>query len=415
MVSLFSKLIDSVLKNFLLFPKLSVAGSQGVLIGEIFLGIYIVTNFGLILKQKLSNLIISFLLFSFIFFCFSSLIIAFHAQTAPVQGIVYFLRIVLYISLITFFLTKFSNTPARDVFFDLIIRHFYLCWIISFIIFVYYFLKRTPSALDILTNYQTGYKLIPIFGLTFNPTQFHWLETMGASGIILSSWAVLVFHLTYVLGLEKKMKVLAWGALFLTPVLTLSRSGLASALISVFVLFLLNGKERSLSKFFLALLISGLFLIAFDLFISYLGFVSIFERVFLSSDLNLLSTGRFQRIVDTFGYIRENPFAFFVGLGNDFGIREFLTSYRHSESFLMDILQGCGLLGVISLLLYFYVLYSESKKNSPLITLIYFYIAQMPVCWAIGGGDFFSPTIIFCTLVLFAGHFFIDKRRKYEF
>ena len=274
---------------------------------------------------------------------------------------------------------------------------------ISFIVFITNFLIKTPSAAEMLWYYEVGLRLIPIFGLTIDFSQPTFLFANSASGIVLCSLMVFLFLFTHNVEQLSRYRILALGIMICTPLLTLSRSGFAAAILAILItLNPINFKKGALRIKYLGIFIFALIAVGYIDTLAEVNLgVSIQGRILSSLSEGNLSTGRFERIKDIFILYNASVPNMIFGLSNDIVLRNELTGYKHSESFVFDVIQGGGMITVIAFLIYVYMVIKLSSKSRYFAILLKFYVCQFPVTYLIGGGDFHSPAIMYVTMICF--------------
>jgi hypothetical protein len=388
-------------KYFLVFPKIQLGGEDtysgfGILIGEIFLILY-AFRFLLFHRRILLNTPLVVLMVFLAYFIFlSSLLNWPFAEIFPVMSGAYYLRILLYVSLFVFAF-NYSETDT-----NLIVQRFYVTPFLiqcvgGTIIVVTYYLTHNPSIGDVLWGYDTGLRLIPFAGLSFNPDAFFFLMPIGGgSANLLASWALAVLIIADQ-SISQRMNLVIFMVIF-TVALSMSRGGLLT--ICLYLIYMSLRDWRTGGRLILVFGMLGLIISLF----AYLTesensiFANIFTRLsdtFEQGGLDGSSLGRLENYSKILSVWIESPFFVLFGMGYDEAIMRSYTGYSIVESFILQVITSSGLIGLTGFVLFYVVVYKMSTVNLWFACLWKFLIFESILQWSITGGDFVSPHVLF--------------------
>lgn len=292
-------------------------------------------------------------------------------------------------------------------------------YIIAMGIVVIYYVTHRPSVGDILWNYETGLRAIPLAGLSISPSHFAGLATIGGgSSNLFVSWS-LAFALVVLLT-ENKRRGFYLFLSFLVPLAGMSRGGILT-----FVLFLLY--IMFLSKFYPFIQKSKLLFFTFLITIgtsfmisnSDINIPNVFERISQtiqggsSTRFDPSTQGRFENYNLVFSAWSSNPSSILFGLGMDEEHLIKMTGWGLVESFFLQVLFCGGIIGIIILLSFFALVYLNRKRNIWFYSLWLFILFESLLMWSITGGDFYSAHVMYVIMVLLGyGHAEAELQRE---
>lgn len=409
-----NKVYKFILISFLLLPKIPLSPSAGIMLGEILL--FACSAIILILKPKVvvfKPIVLSLLVFFTWFILCSSLINALLFNVIPMGALSYFIKILNYFMIfVVAYQYYLSNgyEKARKVFFSAYIWHYVIAMSIVFV----YYATHNPSVGDILWNYETGLRAIPLAGLTISPENFAGLTPVGGgSSNLFVSWS-LAFALLILLT-NHKHKLLLIFLTFLVPLAGMSRGGILTFIILLLYMFFISKSLPSLQKIKVSIIILIISIGGSVLFSNIdINIPNVFDRLSQtidsgsSSQFDPSTQGRFENYELVFNEWSSNPLYVFFGLGMDENLLVERTGWGLVESFFLQVLFCSGLIGITLLLIFLILTYLNRNRNIWFYALWIFILLESLVMWTITGGDFYSAHVMFVILV-FLGYGYAES------
>ena len=231
---------------------------------------------------------------------------------------------------------RFTNSQIKTFVFSVVISS----WLILLVSFI--------STIGLITN---GRLVITIFGYTQDPNYL--------VGFVLFA---IIYYINDYLNRKKKISLIFSIVFSLFVIITGSRGGLISVIISIlyaiFMYFKRNNSSKDLRK-----LLTIFSLVIFAIFVSTkLIPDEILSRYSLDTILSSRGTGRYELwgiILNEFSEFSIINKLFGIGAGTTFTI----TNGFAAHNIWLDTLVGLGLLGVSVLFLYYFSLFIASMKN----------------------------------------------------
>nr|WP_315262500.1 O-antigen ligase family protein [uncultured Limnohabitans sp.] len=388
--------------NFILiFPKIPF-GDAGILIGEILLTCIIIKFF---LTRKFIHLPLVSLLVIFGFYYFlGSNVYKYLMGESITYDFLYFLRFLMFAALAYPVSMSRSDTNNLKKY---IIFPFVAVALLSFIIFIYYFITNPPTSFgEILWGYRPGIRLIPIFGLTLDPSGL--IVTGGGSGNLLASLCIIVIIIdshNSNNSFAKKSKFIQ----LLTPlsvacaIATLSRS---AVLTIFFVLFIEKLRTRSARVLFFYAFVLLIFTYSID------EYFPIFDRLintFENDELDPSSLARIENYNNSFNAFINNIWFVLFGIGSNANSLYLNIGAPLIESFYLGLFVSTGVVGTAMFFIFAINIYLSSKESTYMLFLFKYLIYESIILWSIGGGDFWGPINLYITSILLGMHYHFLK------
>lgn len=393
---------------FLLLPKIPVSATTGIMAGELLL--FVATFFVLITNHKeIAFKPLVLLLFTFFtwFVLVSSLINGLVFSSVPISAIVYYIKIVNYFMLFWVAYRLYLNVgfeSAKKVFFNAYLWHY----VIAMGIVVFYYATHRPSVGDIMWNYETGLRAIPIAGLTIAPGKFAGLAPVGGgSSNLFVSWS-LAFVLIAIFTKDKRRSLfLLLG--FLVPLFGMSRGGILTFVVLFLYLIFISSAYSQMQKMRLSLIMAAVTgMLVFVISNSSINIPNVFERFSesfesggkSSSTFDPSTQGRLENYKLVFDAWSDSPVHVLFGLGMDEEVLIEKTGWGLVESFFLQVLFCSGITGIFLLFMFFFLIYLARKRNVWFYTLWMFILLESLFMWSITGGDFYSSHVMYVIMVL---------------
>lgn len=375
---------------FLIFPKLSFNGSSGLLIGEFIL--FIVLSYNLIKQYRLivyTNEVFLLTILAFYWFVVGSLFGTY--QSPPILGWLYFIKISMV--LLSSFLVCFDFS-CDDYLHKYITKPFFVVSISSFIVYVIYYIGTSPSVGDILWGYALGTRLIPIFGMGINVSNFSLTAIGGASGNLLGSLSLIA--LIVVLHEDRyRLKYFYVAGVVFFVSMSMSRGSLITLFLYIFY-FLLFKKKSIISLVFFVLLLMFLSLVFSDS----VGIITRISDTFTQDGLDPSSLGRLENYYNAYKVWVSTPLTFFWGIGSDESYLTQKIGAGFIESFYLGLIFCCGVFGCLLFSMFIYVVWSRRHRNKYALYLSEYLFFQSLLQWTVTGGDFWGPVNVYVMSVL---------------
>jgi len=417
-----------ILFFFLLLPKIALNKQTGLMLGELLLfagSASILALSGGRLKFK--PLILILLAFFTWFLPLSSLLNGLIYGMAPLSPMVYYIKILNYFFLF-FIAYKCYEQLGFHKSLKLFISAFIIHYIIAMGIVIAFYITHKPSIGDIMWNYETGIRAIPIAGLAIDPSSFAGLTPIGGgSSNLFVSWALAFAVLLAVIPTKIKYKNLFLFLCFLVPFAGMSRGGMLSFFIFLlYLIFLSKGISLKGKTYFFVSVVLIIFLLSVIISNTDIAIPNVFERLTQTFDSNdnkggidPSSMGRFENYKLLFQAWSSDPLSVIFGLGMDENLMKFRTGWGLVESFFLQVLFCGGLFGVALLGLFYSLLYMNRNLNVWFKALWIFVLIESIFMWSVTGGDFYSPHVMFVIMVFLGfGYADLDKIKgnlsKYE-
>lgn len=397
----------------LILPKIPLSFSgerqsqQGVLIGECLLTLSILFNYKdvylFICNKQINKTILLFFTVIFFYVLNSSIFSGIYNLLFPSHSLFYFLRLSIYLLLpiSISFLYKHNNS---DLFwYGLLKKSYIIHGILSLLVYSYYYFKFLPSFGDSLWTSEVGYRLLPLVGLAFNPLSTDLFYSIGGgSSNLLGTWTVF-FTLTVIFFEKKKyIRLLLYSFSFLLLILSQTRGGIISFVLTLLFSFFTLKKIGSgiATIFFLVLFILiAIYFSSVDLN-NTLPIISRFFDSYKEGSFDSSTAARFENYLDILRIWYSNPIYIFFGIGFDENILFNVTRWTLVESFYLSLLFSGGLISFILFIFFGIKLYKQRKRNAWFRTLYYFIILNSIINWSITGSDILSVVGLFPILFL---------------
>ncbi|MDP2562089.1 O-antigen ligase family protein [Psychrobium sp. 1_MG-2023] len=378
---------------FLVFPKLSIGGQSGILIGELFL-VLILARSILFQTYKLRMNVEIKLIACLAFYYFVLSNFSFYTEGIVLGGIIYFCKIFLII-LGYGLITPISNQPYDNLNKFIIKPYFILCSI-SLVIFIAYKIILNPSVGEILWGYSLGARLIPMFGLGLDVINFSLAPIGGGSGNLLGSFSLItLIVICNAKSIDKRYLLI--GAIFLFVFLALSRSSLIT--LTLYMVYFFLFKKR---KIITLLLISTLVVTVLAMFGEQISLVNRLTDTVTSKGLDASSMGRVINYIDGFKAWAASPWSVIWGIGSD---ESLLLEKVHApliESFYLGLLYSGGLISILFIFLFMTLIFCKRNNNIYYRYLFEYIVFQSIIQWTLAGGDFWGPVNMYILIVFLA-------------
>jgi len=378
----------------LILPKIPITSNAGILIGELLLLVTIPFNF--LRKIRINSEFVVLLLFLTYTYTISSLLSGIFLDIFPLESILFFFRVLIYSELFIFF----SNLKVKNlnqIYIDYFYKPYILNFSLSFIIFLTEFIIKKPSIMDMLWGYQVGFRLIPITGLSLDIFSENILPLSvigGGSANMIFAFSLINLLISFYLNKAKFHLVFIIAMIY--TFLSMTRGGTLT--LFIFIFYVLVSKKAKLKDKIRIILMFILLLVIILTLIEFMNFPNIFDRIFNTLDngtLDASSMGRIKNYKDFF-YSWISNFRYIIfGMGNDSSLYLQINGHSLIESYYLQVLFGSGLIGIIILLYYFYIVYKKSHFNKSYKILFTYLLIQSIINWSITGGDFLSPINLF--------------------
>lgn len=378
---------------FLVFPKITLGGHSGVLIGEIILILLLLKSVLFSQFQFRLNTELKLIIFlAFYYFIISN--IHFYTVNVTFGGALFFCKI--FLILLGYSLIESSGYSSRENLFRLIIKPYFLMGIASFIIYVGYKVVLNPSVGEILWGYSLGARLIPTFGLGIDLTAIGLAPVGGGSGNLLGSFSLIALIIILDTNNVKHKKLLV-SAIFIFVFLALSR-GVLITLILYCIYYFLFKKQKFIYFLFMVFIVIAVAVIWGD----QISLVNRISDTVTSKGLDPSSMARIINYVDGFNAWFSTSYNIIFGIGSDETLLSEKVGAPLIESFYLGLLFSGGLISILIFLIFMALVTYKRNSNIYHRYLFEYLIFQSIIQWTLVGGDFWGPVNMYIMVVLFA-------------
>ena len=378
---------------FLVFPKFTLGGHSGILIGEILLILLLVKSVLFSqFKFRLNTELKLILFLALYYFIISN--IPFYTQGVTLGGVLYFCK--LFLVLLGYSLIKSSPYNPKDNLFRFIIKPYFLMGIASFIIYIGYKIVLNPSVGEILWGYSLGARLIPTFGLGIDLTAIGLVPVGGGSGNLLGSFSLIALIIIFNTNNVQYKKILI-SAIFLLVFLALSRGVLITLVLYVIYYFLFK-KQKVIYFVFMVVIVVAVAVIWGD----QISLVNRISDTVTSKGLDPSSMGRLINYIDGFKAWFSTPYSIIFGIGSDETLLTEKVGAPLIESFYLGLLFSGGVISILIFLIFMVLVTYKRNRNIYYRYLFEYLIFQSIIQWTLVGGDFWGPVNMYIMVVLFA-------------
>lgn len=397
----------------LILPKIPLSFSgerqnqQGILIGECFIFLSILINYKeiiySIINKHINKTILFFFSIIFFYVLNSSIVSGIYNLLFPSHALFYFFRLSIYLLLPISISILYKHNNTDMFWYGLIKKSYIIHGILSLLVYFYYYFKFLPSFSDSLWTSEVGYRLLPMVGLAFNPSNTDYFYSIGGgSSNLLGTWTV--FFTLNVIFFEKKkyVRLFLYSFSFLLLLLSQTRGGLITFVLTLFFSFYIQKKIGSGLMTIFILVIFIFFAIYFSSFEfnNSLPIISRFFDSYKEGSFDGSTAARFENYLDILRIWYSDPVYILFGLGFDENILFDITRWTLVESFYLSILFSGGSISFILFISFGIKLYNQRKRNSWFSILFYFILLNSIINWSITGSDILSVVGLFPIIFL---------------
>lgn len=240
-----------------------------------------------------------------------------------------------------------------------------LAFVIVFGVEVLYNLSFNPTSMsDILWNYDRKYRLV---GFTGYALGFSGLKLVGPTSVQMGVYLALIalIFATVYNATKKKFHLIGFVIVLIGEFLTQSRSGLAVLFLGLALIYLENFKIRRINIYLFLIIVvltPILFSSAGAVFLKSFGTIA---KMFDSAGFQDGSTGARVEILKTLGdYYNDHPWDILWGTGYGEIYTMAKIQLPHLEGLIVTALFQSGILAVLILLLYFFLIWYRMRLIS---------------------------------------------------